>query len=171
MKPAVVVDTNVPVVSNRRSDQASPACVIACIERLKRIIEMEAERLALDAGWLIISEYQHNLKSEGQPGFGDAFLKWVLTNWANLERCERVVITPLDGNPTDFQEFPRDPGLAHFDPSDRKFIAVALAGEGRRPVVQAVDTKWWQANDALIRNGVVVEFVCEDDIRRLCRSL
>ena len=33
----VVVDTNVAVVANDKSEQASPDCVITCIERIQQI--------------------------------------------------------------------------------------------------------------------------------------
>ena len=35
----VVVDTNVVVVTNGKSEQASATCVITCIERLQQIID------------------------------------------------------------------------------------------------------------------------------------
>ena len=43
----VVVDTNVAVVANRDSQQASPNCEKACIDRLERIIRGE-DKLVLD---------------------------------------------------------------------------------------------------------------------------
>lgn len=167
MKSAVVVDTNVPIVTNGDSEQASPKCVTACVERLRKITVLENERLALDNRWLIIREYQRNLRSEGQPGFGDAFLKWVLTNRANPDRCEYVSITPIDNYELDFVEFPRDPELTCFDLADRKFVAVALTHAQRPPILQAMDSKWWNYKDALRRNGVEVEFLCEEDISPL----
>ena len=162
----VVVDTNVAVVANGRSEQASRDCVITCIERIQQITS-GVEKLALDNGWQIIREYLRNLHSSGQPGVGDAFLKWVLTNWLNPERCDLVTITPIDNLENEFREFPTDPALNDFDPSDRKFIAVARAHSENPPILQAVDSKWWGFKDALHRNGVTVEFICEDDIQRL----
>lgn len=166
MKRGIVVDTNVPVVANRQSAQASPECVLACVQRLGRITN-EAESLVLDDQYLIVTEYIHNLASSGQPGVGDAFLKWVLTNWANPQRCQLVRITPLNGQKVTFQEFPAVPDLAGFDPSDRKFVAVALAHGQQSPILQAVDSKWWEFRDALHCNGVQVDFLCEQDIQRL----
>ncbi len=162
----VVVDTNVAVVANDGSEQASPDCVITCIERIQQITSGKM-KLVLDDNWKIIGEYQDNLNSSGQPGVGDAFLKWVLTNWLNPERCDLVMITPIDNLENEFREFPTDPALNDFDPSDRKFIAVARAHSENPPILQAVDSKWWGFKDALHRNGVTVEFICEDDIQRL----
>jgi len=166
MSRTVIVDTNVAVVANQDAPQASPHCVLACVRRLEKIMGDE-ERLAIDNQWLIISEYRANLRSSGQPGVGDAFLKWALTNRENRSRCDIVAITREDGARTSFREFPNDPALQQFDPSDRKFVAVALAHPQHAPILQAVDSKWWGFKDDLQRNGVTVDFICQDDIRRL----
>jgi hypothetical protein len=78
----LIVDTNVPVVANQhQASQASPTCILACTVKIR---EIQAQHtLILDNQWLIIREYMDNLRSEGQPGVGDAFLKWVLSNHAN----------------------------------------------------------------------------------------
>jgi hypothetical protein len=67
---------------------------------------------------------------------GDAFLKWVLTNRTNPKHCEQVRITQIAEN--DFAEFPRSQSLVGFDPSDRKFVAVALT-HPQRPAIAAAD--------------------------------
>ncbi len=70
----VVVDTNVAVVANGHSEQASQDCVRNCAERLYQITS-GSKKLVLDDQWRIIGEYRDNLRSSGQPGVGDAFLK------------------------------------------------------------------------------------------------
>jgi hypothetical protein len=160
----VVVDTNVPVVANVAAPQASAECVVACVKVLVRITS-DKEPLVLDDGWWIIHEYLRNLNRRGQPGLGDAFLKWVLSNRANPKRCQSVHITPLDSEGSDFEEFPRDESLAGFDRADRKFVATCAAHPGRPPIAQAVDRKWWECRKALQRNGIPVQFVCPNDIR------
>ncbi len=75
-------------------------------------------------------------------------------------------ITPIDHGAS-FDEFPTDPELNDFDADDRKFVAVALAHQQKPPILQAVDAAWWKIKDILLRNGVNIEFLCEDDIRRL----
>lgn len=162
----VVVDTNVAKVASGRkeSPQATPNCVNTCIKRLEGIVRGE-EKLVLDNKWIIISEYKDNLRSSGEPGAGDRFLLWILRN--KDTKCDLVSITPVDGSENEFEEFPDDPALENFDPDDRKFIAVALAHCEKPPILQAVDTQWWDFRDALRENGVTVEFICEDDIQRL----
>lgn len=82
-----IVDTNVPLVANNQAE-VSGECVLACARCLKEI--MESCCIALDDKWRIIKEYSHKLSSSGQPGVGDAFFRWVLTNQANQERCTLV---------------------------------------------------------------------------------
>lgn len=159
----VVVDTNVAVVTNKKSKQASADCVNKCLLQLKRIIN-EKDRIAIDDQWLIIREYKDNLRSSGEPGLGDEFLKWVLTNQTNPKRCLQVHITPVNGGDEDFEEFPSDPDLQNFDRSDRKFVAVAIAHPRHPTVLQAVDSDWWNAREALQRNGVRIKFLCPNDI-------
>ena len=161
---AVIVDTNVAVVANGQSPQASPNCVDICINRLEGIIRGE-EKLVLDNEWIILGEYLRNLRSSGEPGAGDNFLRWILMN--KDKRCDSVSITPVDGSANEFEEFPDDPALTDFDPDDRKFIAVARAHPETPPILQAVDSQWWDFRDALRENGVTVAFICESDIQRL----
>ena len=160
----VIVDTNVPKVANGFSEQASEDCVEICVERLEQITTGEM-KLALDDQRRIIDEYRRQLNPSGQPGFGDAFLKWVEMNWTNPERCDLVEITPVVGLKINFEEFPDDPALKKFDEDDRKFIAVACAHRDRPPILQAVDGKWRDFLDALHENGVMVEYLCEADMQ------
>lgn len=77
---------------------------------------------------------------------------------ANPQRCERV---PIRRDATGrFEPFPDDPALDSLDPPDRKFVAVALASDSRPPILNAVDSDWWHAKEALERAGVQVRFLC-----------
>ena len=159
----VVVDTNVAVVANGKSQQACAACVLTCTEKLQQIMSGEI-KLVLDYGWRILDEYMRNLNSGGAD-VGDRFLRWLLTH--KDTQCDFVSITPIDGSENDFSVFPTDLALKDFDPADRKFIAVALAHSEKPSILQAVDSEWWNYRDALHRNGVTVDFICEDDIRSI----
>ncbi|HSU82609.1 MAG TPA: hypothetical protein VLR69_09330, partial [Thermoanaerobaculia bacterium] len=53
-----------------------------------------------------------------------------------------------------------DPDLAAFDPSDRKFVAVAVASGEQPEILNASDTDWWHHREALSRHGVEVRFLC-----------
>ena len=163
----VVVDTNVAVVANGR-DSYPLGCIEACIDRLHEI--QTRGQIVLDNVRLILTEYINNLSLTGQPGVGDAFLKWVLINQNNPERCPQVPIHPKSQSENDFLEFPAHPGLARFDPSDRKFVAVSWAHPDRPPILQALDSKWWGFKDVLRECEITVEFLCPEDIKKLYQS-
>jgi len=116
--------------------------------------------IVIDDSMLIFSEYMRHLSKAGQPGVGDAFMKWVWENQAVTERCEKVTLTPNPDNLNDFVEFPNDPELDDFDRSDRKYVAVALTSENEPIVLNAVDPDWWEHREALERNGVRLRFLC-----------
>lgn len=150
MRPAVVMDTNVAIVANRRTPQAGDGCVEACIAELVDL--RERRRLLLDEAGLILEEYRRYLSPSGQPGTGDAFFKWLWSNQANPEHCRQVRA----------EEFPDDPALARFDRADRKFVAVAIASGERPPILNATDRDWWEHRQALSRHGVEVRFLCPE---------
>jgi hypothetical protein len=157
-----VVDTNVPLTANGGEDLV---CQLACVEALKAL--MRSGHIVIDDKFRIIKEYMNKLSQSGQPGVGDAFLKWVLTNQANPARCTQVELSPQQHDPRDFEEFPPDEALAGFDPSDRKFVAVSCAHPARPPILQATDSKWWGLREALARCGVNVHFLCPEHIQEL----
>lgn len=158
MSNTAVVDTNVPVVANGKSDQASTACVIACVEAL--LVIQNGRRIVLDDGYRIFNEYKSGLSFSGQPGVGDAFFKWLHQNMHNPKHCELVAIHPRTDSPDEFHEFPNDPALATFDLADRKFVAVARAHPSRPPILNAVDSDWWDHREILKSYHVEVEFLC-----------
>lgn len=157
-----VIDTNVPVVANAKSEQADPECVIACIDALFGIRENGI--IILDDARLILQEYMHNLSMSGQPGAGDSFMKWVWDMQANEKHCKRVHITPGESDPTDFAEFPKDDRLQNFDPSDRKFVTVALTSGDHPEILNAVDSDWANHFDALTQAGLRIRFVCPQHV-------
>ncbi len=119
----VVIDTNVLLVANDRHPDVSPECVLECVDRLERI--QKTGVVVIDDDWHIVGEYKNKIQFKPPKGVGDVFLKWLLQNQSNLRRVNRVSIT--ETVPDTFAEFP-DSGLqAKFDPSDRKFPAVANA--------------------------------------------
>lgn len=159
---AWIVDTNVAVIANGGHDGASLDCVASCAEALQQV--MQAGVLFVDDGQgesEIVAEYRTHLDARGQPGPGDAFLKWVLTREWSEEVVERIAITKTGDS---YAELP--PEASVIDPSDRKFVAVATVTKNRYPeVLQGLDSKWVGWRDVLDRLGVSVKFLCEDEIR------
>jgi len=155
-----VVDTNVAIVANEKSEQASTDCKLSCINKIKEFNNNQ-HILVLDNLWLIISEYKNKLSQIGEPGIGDAFLKWVLTNQANPNRCQTVKITKTGID--SFEEFPQDrEDLEEFDRSDRKFVAVALAHPHKPTILNAVDSDWKNFELSLKKIGINLEFLCPE---------
>jgi len=160
------IDSNVLIVASdeyrpnaRRHPEASWACVRRAIDRLEQI--KATGRVLLDTSRLVVSEYENQCSYSGQPGAGDAFLKWLSDHEWFEEHCHRVDIHV--NSERDFDEFPNDPDLAKFDRSDRKFAALAIAARpSHAAVLNAVDSDWWEFRDPLARNGIEIEFVCPD---------
>lgn len=155
MNKPVVVDTNVLCVANGGST-SSRYCELQCA---KALVEIKASGVvAVDASYQIIGEYRRNQPIVGQPGLGIEFLKWLLSS----HRYVHVAITPHQSR--GFVEFPAHDGLRSFDPSDRKFVAVAAAHGSFPPILQAADSKWWGWSTALQECGINVHFLCPDEI-------
>jgi hypothetical protein len=152
----VVVDTNVGIIANG-DESVDPSCELACVRFLRDLVRRGG--LALDSGDRIFTEYRRHLQLSGEPGVGDVFMRWVATNRFNAALCEQVAITHVGPDETDFAEFPDDPALAGFDPSDRKFVAVAAAPNGPRPIHVAADRGWRKHETALGSHGVTIGFL------------
>lgn len=156
----IVVDTNVILVANRQHDDISETCRASCAERLYDI--MQGGCVVIDDGYRILSEYQNKTDSRTGKRGGDAFLKWLLRNNTNPRRCEQVPL--VEHAERGFESFPDDERIANFDPSDRKFVAVAAAHRDKPPILQAADSKWIAWNDGLAAHGLRVEFLCPTDV-------
>jgi len=156
-----VVDTNVAVVANRRGNE-SYSCVNNCAQALLNVKNCGV--LVVDAGDLILSEYRATCSLSGQPGVGDSFIRWVHDNIGRADLVQMVRITPV-GSQLGFEEFPGHPGLATFDPSDRKFVAVAIAHRERPSILQALDSKWWGWKEPLLECGITVDFLCAEEVQ------
>jgi hypothetical protein len=154
-----VVDTNVAVVASGLAAQADIRCVTACMQRLYAI--QQHGGLLLDDRGEILLEYTKKLGYSGQPGAGHAFVKWAFDNQANAQQVRRVSITPRGlAGWRRFDEFPDVPALRGFDPSDQKFVAVAIASGEGPAILNAVDSDWWHHRAALEAAGVSLEFLC-----------
>ena len=156
---AKVIDTNVLIVANGKSVQASLECCLRCIETLQ---EATRQLVVIDDAFYILKEYMKEVNPSGQPGAGDEFLRWILRNQGTPTSCEIVTLTPNTRN--SFQEFPNDLNLADFDASDHKFVAVANASINAPIISNAVDSDWWIHDEILKRNGIQVMYICEEQV-------
>jgi hypothetical protein len=157
-----VIDTNIPLVV-KYPDNHPETLVSGCEELLEEILTSETP-VATDLDGEIVEEYFHQLDWSGGPTLGDAFAKWVHDRRFTWDERYRPDIGPLGLNSyTALQNDDED-----FDPSDRKFIAVAKLADVA--VHQATDTKWLNWGPALQRHGVEVIYVDEQAIRDAYRA-
>ena len=159
-----ILDTNVLMVANGdKSEQASLECIRNCARLLLSIREGINGAVVMDTDktFLIKREYLKNIDPKKDLA-GSRFLLELLKN-PNL-RIE-ISITPQNGS---FAEFPDDPRLANFDPSDRKWIALARAYNHKHPndnhsphIAQASDTKWHNFEAIFKEYGILIDWICE----------
>ncbi len=160
-----IVDTNVPLVANGASDMGLD-CMAACIQFIEGFNQNQ-NILIIDDRYLILGEYEHGLNPKGQPGIGDRFLRWALTNSTNTSRVKQVSITPEGPSGYDFEEFPATLEDVLIDHSDKKFIALAKANQCKAPIAQASDSKWIGWINALKQEGIMVNFLCYQELEAI----
>jgi len=154
-----VIDSNVLIAANGKSDQADDACIDKCIDILMGV--SSSTSLALDDGNEILSEYSRYCDYSGKPGVGDLFFAWAVNNQYTM--CHRVSLTPDQDR--GYAEFPESPDLAKFDPSDRKFVATALRADPAARIYNAVDSDWRQFAQPLASAGIRVTELCPDCLK------
>lgn len=159
MRGPIVIDTNVLLVANGQTPQAS----LACQEASHAALEAARNRgtVLVDSDREIFSEYIAYLNFSGQPGLGDMFFKWLWDNQGHEELCQQVNIHRVEDERV-YAEFPADPRLSGFDRSDRKFAAVALASQGNPPILNASDSDWWEFKQVLEENGLMIRNLCPE---------
>ena len=148
----VVVDTNVPIAANGRDTHADYPCQLSCVRKIRDI--QSCGTVVLDDQRRILEEYRNHLNFRGEPGVGDAFYKYIFDHSHSESRVLRVPITPTNDNERDFEELPRN----SLDPSDRKFLAVAVVAKA--PILNATDSDWAEQHTLLDRLSVTVEQLC-----------
>lgn len=150
-----VVDTNVPIVANGRpTDDGVPSidCRIAAVSFLQAVLE--TGKIIVDLAGAVQVEYRRYLNADGQPGVGDRFYQEVLHSAPRL--IERVELPIREDG--EYADLPQPVIDVNFDPSDRKFAALAKR-EGA-PVANAVDSDWLKHRELLASNGIDVQFIC-----------
>ncbi len=150
-----VIDTNVTIVANGNSQHASIDCELACIEFLENY---QSLHIALDHGGLIMDEYSHHLSYAGQPNIGDAFFKYLHDNQYNPDG--NIYLHRITANNNENQGFDELPVDVNFDPSDRKFLAVAVVANA--DVINATDADWDENSELLEQLNVDVVQLCPE---------
>ena len=154
-----VTDTNVLIAANGRNTHADLACQIACITA---IMEIHTGGIAvLDYGGLILEEYAQHCAYSGQPGVGDGFFKYLFDNQHAGARVRLVSITGLDDPQRGFAELPANT----LDPSDRKFLAAAVAAQA--VILNATDSDWHEHRMLVAQLPVAVRQLCPQHAERV----
>lgn len=155
-----VVDTNVPIVANGNADPGdvrppSISCRIAAVTFLREMLQSGI--VLLDLEGQIQEEYRRYLRPSGQPGVGDRFYQVILHSAPLL--VERVDLPKRpDG---EYVDLPQSLIDEKFDPSDRKFAA--LARRQNAPIFNATDSDWLNHGQTLAAEGIRVEHLCGPD--------
>ena len=157
-----VVDTNVLIIANHRVEiHADMECQLTCVETLESLVAQGV--VAIDdrhGSDCILAEYGRYVNRSGGPGVGDAFYKHVLdTQWMGRQVL-RVPVTPSQNDRRGFEELPDN----DFDPSDRKFLAVAAVA--RATVLNATDSDWGEQATLMDTLGIEVRQLCPQHASR-----
>ena len=148
----IVVDTNVPVTAKSGTDLQ---CKLTCIERLEGALNGKYGPVVIDTGGEVLSEYRRRLSPSGQPSIGDQFYRQIILNRGNSTVVLEVEIQKHEGS---YREFPATEDLSKFHSDDRKFVALAIAGQAS--IWNATDSDWHEHRVALRTNGVSIIFLC-----------
>lgn len=151
-----VIDSNVAIVANGRSPQASIDCELACIQLLECCDQLS---ICLDQTSLIMDEYAKHLSYAGNPGVGDMFFKYLHDNQYAQKNIALVTITQIDDE-RGFAELP----VNNFDRSDRKFLATAVSAGAQ--VVNATDSDWAEQQELMNQLKIAVQQLCPDCCER-----
>jgi len=150
-----VVDTNVPKAANGGDKiNVDADCQEACVDRLESLVCSEI--ITIDKGGLILDEYSNHFSFSGKPGIGDMFFKYLFDNQYNHNRINQVEIHESDDEHIGFEELPKN----KLDPSDRKFLAVAVKAEAI--IINATDSDWMEQHSLMKKLGVEVCQLCPE---------
>jgi hypothetical protein len=158
-----VVDTNVAIVANGRPNEEGAQnptieCRRASVTLLTRLVK--DGQVLLDLAGEIQAEYRRHLHPSGAPGVGDRFYQEVLRSSPLI--VERVYLPRRpDG---EYVDVPQTVIECGFDPSDRKFVA--LAHRENVPVFISTDTDYVEHQVVLSASGIQVSYLCGCDPAR-----
>lgn len=150
-----VIDTNVPIVANGDNGSIRLECRTAAVELLLKATRKGM--IFLDTAGEIQKEYQRHLNPKGQPGVGDRFYLEVINS--DPKKVTRVEVTRREDG--EYHDVPQPLIDAGFDPSDRKFVAVAVRSGSQ--IYNAVDSDWVTNRTLIEAHGISVVFLCGCD--------
>ena len=154
-----VVGSDVAIAANGGSkNTASCRCRRICLDALEHLVTEGT--VAFDDQEDMLKEYRKHLSLAGAPGVGEMFFKHLSDNqWTRSPcgsgSCWRIPPV-MTGEGSRFKGLPPNA----FDPSDRKFLAVAVVAKA--VVLNATDSDWEEHAPFTEDLGVVANQLCPD---------
>ncbi len=149
-----VVDTNVWVTMDKPIAEVQTLeeidCIAACSKWIGDFVT-STDRLVLDDQHKILREYRNNIKQQGRA-------YQLLSRLETQPREEHLIELPIEFDEDGYAILPDS--ITFHDPSDRKFIAVALQFTPPAPIVNATDTDWAVEKASLSSTGITVQELC-----------
>lgn len=155
-----IVDTNVPLIAKGDSHM-STMCEENCANFIEGFLTGK-KILVIDDEYAILDEYMRCIPTTGPINFASIFLKWIYENQANVNKVKQVKINKIGEKK--FEEIPSSLSNLNIDPSDLKFIAVAISNGGKAPIAEAADSKWIGWENELLKNNVKLHFNCKKEL-------
>lgn len=152
-----VIDTNIWANMDKipPKSEAERQCILACIEWGKAFNEgTDDDQIAVDLAWKILTEYRKNVKP---GGLAERYLNTLLS-----QPITRLKLVKIDFDRNGHAIVPAD---LEIDPSDRKFVAVALAFEPPVPILNSTDTDWEKSKAKLSGYKIEVRELCADYVQ------
>lgn len=147
-----VVDTNVFIVAHGMDASWDSDCQFECADMLEKICQNYT--IAIDDQYHILGEYEQALKQlKGAPSISHKFFKHVHTKRGS-KQVPLVSITSIADEQRGFVQLPKN----ELDPSDRKFLAVAV--EAQAEILNATDSDWSEQEELTNGLGVTVRQLC-----------
>ena len=141
-------------------------CARKCSIFLEGFLKEKDPKIVLDKNLLIYKEYRQAYESlkNSAPNVATIFCDWFFKYLQKIPQNDFIFLkTDASGN---FVDYPSSQSFDKFDPSDRKFIALANAHHEHPPIVEASDCKWWGIKDDLKAIGLEVKFIDEQYIEQ-----
>ena len=161
-----IIDANVVLLSGTPikdipTDQL--LCAKMCLEFIKKTMDDPDSSIVLDAEGRILREYRGANGLGTSPNLATVFCIWVHQHMPK-EAKDFLPLKEISENT--FEIYPDSEVLKKFDPPDRKYIALAYCHEEHPPIIEASDSKWWGIREELNANGITVQFLDKDYIKR-----
>ena len=153
----IIVDTNVWITAAKPAADARTVeevdCIRHCSEWIREFLTA-TDTIVIDSQGVVLREYMRYLS----PGRLTDPLMTILYSeiWARMKYLD------IEFDDDGFAVLPTP--VRFHDPSDRVFVALALACDPPAPIYNATDTDWRKERAQLSEHGLRVIELCEDFI-------